>query len=99
VGQKVQAVGAFVRRIGVWKMLADITKGCGPEQSIANGMKRGVGIRMAEQAPLVVDVYATENEATAFDEAVQIEPVAYARRGRLFHYALRHQQVLGHGDL
>ena len=52
LGQQLDAVGARHRWVGVGEVLADVAEAGGAEQRVGAGVGDGVGVAVADEAPL-----------------------------------------------
>ena len=76
--QKQQGRNAFVLRVLVREMLADIAHGGSAQQRVGNSMEEHVGVAVAEQTFFIRDIHAAEDEFAAFNKPVRIIAVADA---------------------
>ena len=70
--QQHAAVGAFVTRVGIGKMAADIAERHRTEQRIGNRMQQRIGVGMTEQAGGVGNLDPAENQLAAFDQFMHV---------------------------
>ena len=64
-------------------MLADVAAADGAQKGVGQGVQAGVGVRMADQAPVVRDVDPTEPDGVPGAEAMGVQPLADAREAGL----------------
>lgn len=76
-GKQYPAVYTFIARICVREMIAYVTQGCRPKQCIADGMDEHIGIGMAQQPQLKINLHASYYQVTALNEPVNIVTVSY----------------------
>ncbi len=72
--QHPRGIAAPVGWIGVGKHLADVAQAGGSEEGISDGVKKDVGIRVADRGPVMRDRDTTEPERLARAEAMRIVP-------------------------
>ena len=72
------AVDALVARVGVRKMVADITQRCGTQQGVAQGMYSDIGVAVSQQAAVPLDVHATQPQGPALDKPVNVKSQSHA---------------------
>lgn len=72
------AVDAFVARVAVGKVKADVAEVCRAEKSVAECVDDHVGIAVTEQSEAVVDFYAAEPQLSTFNESMHVEAHSYA---------------------
>ena len=68
-----------VGRIGIRKMLADVSQRGGAQQRIANGMRKNIGIRVPFQPSLEGYLHSAENQFAPFNQAMIIDPLSDAK--------------------
>ena len=66
-------------------MLADVAEGGGAEQRVADGVQQDVGIGVAVEAFLVLDLDAADHELAAQHQRMHVEALAdsHAPRARI----------------
>jgi hypothetical protein len=63
-------------RVRIREMLPDITKRCGPEKRIANGVDKYVCVTMAVQSTLKWNIHTTQPQLTPANQSVNIKSMA-----------------------
>ncbi len=79
VAQQFLAVDAFVGRVGVGEMVADVAQGGSAEEGIAEGMDSHVGIAVAKQPEGMVNLHAANPQFAVGHEAVHVKSEAGAK--------------------
>lgn len=77
VAEEDSAVGAGIGRVGVREVPADVTEGGGAEEGVAEGVDGDVGVAVAQKSAAVRDINTADDARTPFNEAVNVETVAY----------------------
>ena len=85
VAQQAAAVGPFEFRIGIGIVLADVAEAGGAQQRIADGVQQHIGVGMAIEPFLVLDLDAADHQLAAVDQWVHVEALAdsHAPRARI----------------
>ena len=60
--------------IVVRKMLSDVTRVCGAQNSIGDRMADSICVGMSQQSPVARDSHATEHERSTWDHTVKVIP-------------------------
>ncbi len=76
------AVSACIGRICIGEMAADVAERRRAQERVHDGVQQNVGIAVAEQALLIRDIDAAEDELSALHEAVDIISHAETRHAR-----------------
>ena len=74
--QQRAAVDAFIARIAVRKVFADIAECSRTEQRITDRVQQHIRIRVSEQAAFKRNIDATDHAFAAFDQSMHIKAVA-----------------------
>ena len=77
LSEKHQTICILVRWIVVREKLSDIPESCCAEDRVGYGVKKNVGIRMAQKPFRVLDLNPAKYETSAFNEAVDVITVTY----------------------
>ena len=78
VPQQRNAVRALVARVGIWKMLADVTERERAEQGIHDGMREHIRVRVTVQTKLKRNVHTADDARSAGDQSVYVVTVSDA---------------------
>ncbi len=78
LAQQLAAVDALVACVAVRKVLADVAEGRGAQERIADRMQEDIRVAMAQEALLVRDLDAADDELAPRDELVDVESLADA---------------------
>lgn len=78
LAQKNEAIRVLICGIVIGKKLAYITKSCRAEQSIGDGVKQYVRIRVPEKPLLVRDLDTAKDEPSALGQPVDVISVTYS---------------------
>lgn len=68
---------------GIWKQLANISKGCRAKQRIGNGMQQYIRITVTDQRSIVRNLHATESQRTAWAQTMCVMSYANAQITRI----------------
>ena len=83
--QQHERVGARIRRVGVGEQLADIARARRAEQRVGNGMRQLVGVGVAQEALMMRNVDAAQNELAVGRERMDVEAQADTRLRNVRH--------------
>ena len=72
-------VGALIGGIGVGEELADVSPAAGAQNSVGQGVREHIGIRVAQQAALVGNVDPADDASTPLHQTVDVVAVANAQ--------------------
>ena len=89
-----EAVRALVTRVGVWKVLAEVSEREGTEQGVHHGMGEDVGVRVAVQSTVMGNLNSAEDELAACDEGVNVESTSDSERHQQKQMRVREQSEL-----
>ena len=78
VTQQRDAVRALVARVGIRKMLADVTERERAEQGIHDGMREHIRVRVTVQTKLKRNVHTADDARSAGDQSVYVVTVSDA---------------------
>ena len=79
--QKHTRICALPLRISIREMLSYVAGGYSPKQCVAQGMKRDIGVAVAEKSLFVCNIYTADYAATAFHQTVDIKTMSYTYIG------------------
>ena len=82
VAQKIAAVGAGPRGIGVGEVFANITQTRGAKQCVTQSMQHNIAIGVRDQAALVGNTLATEHHVISLTKSVHVKTVTDAHQLR-----------------
>ena len=72
------AVGSLVSRVGVGKMISDVTECQGTEYRIAECVYRHIRVAVSEQPECVLQLYSAEPQLATFHKTVHVIPLSYS---------------------
>src|SRR5579884_729447 len=78
VAQQFHGVRIAPSLVRVGEMPAEIAKGGGPEQRVAERVRQSIGVGMSERAAFEWNLDAAEDQFASFHQAVRVEAVPYA---------------------
>ena len=71
-------VDAFIFRVGIRKVVTDITECQRSQQCIAQGVNSNIRIAMSQQTAVMLKLYATQPQFAPFHKAVNVESLTYS---------------------
>jgi hypothetical protein len=77
-GQQIATVAIFVGRVGVGKVLTNITQSKGTQQAINQGVNKYIPIGMSNKSPLIGNTDSPQYKSTALAKSVDIVTMTYA---------------------
>ena len=75
--EKSPAVRPLPLVVCIWKVGAEISERCSPEQSVGDGVQKHVGVRVAGQARVVRNLDPAQNERPIVDQPVNVVANTY----------------------